>query len=236
MTAIKPIQKGSEILNDYGPLPRSDLLRRYGYITDEYKQYDVVELATSKIFESISSRHGLSANDLRLRQHGPLNKLRKQIFQIDELYEDDPDHFEDTFDIPQDVSDSSLEFFGPEWIMMIKSLIPDDHDLVHMQAHSVIPQPTMDSQVIEVLRDVLLGRQKDYATTIAEDVQYLKSTNLPARRRQAIEVRHGEKQILASALEYLQRGMRSLIADGEEVKLNGKMTEYDERDHKKQKT
>ena len=44
MIAIKPIKKGEEIFNDYGQLPRSDLLRRYGYITDRYEIWDVVEV------------------------------------------------------------------------------------------------------------------------------------------------------------------------------------------------
>ena len=45
MKALKPICAGEEIYNDYGPLPRSDLLRRYGYITDNYAQYDVAEVS-----------------------------------------------------------------------------------------------------------------------------------------------------------------------------------------------
>lgn len=49
MKSTKPIQKGEEIFNDYGELPRSDLLRRYGYITDNYMQYDVVELPLETI-------------------------------------------------------------------------------------------------------------------------------------------------------------------------------------------
>jgi SET domain-containing protein 6 len=44
MRAIKPITAGAEIFNDYGEIPRADLLRRYGYVTDNYAQYDVVEL------------------------------------------------------------------------------------------------------------------------------------------------------------------------------------------------
>jgi SET domain-containing protein 6 len=45
MKALKSIRAGEEIFNDYGPLPRSDLLRRYGYITDNYAQYDVAEVS-----------------------------------------------------------------------------------------------------------------------------------------------------------------------------------------------
>jgi len=49
MIALKPISKGEEIFNDYGQLPRSDLLRRYGYITDRYKKWDVVEVDSELI-------------------------------------------------------------------------------------------------------------------------------------------------------------------------------------------
>ena len=44
MIALRPIMKGDQIFNDFGQLPRSDLLRRYGYVTDQYKKWDVVEI------------------------------------------------------------------------------------------------------------------------------------------------------------------------------------------------
>lgn len=49
MRTIKPIAKGEEILNDYGQLPRSDLLRRYGYVTEQYAAYDVAEIPADLI-------------------------------------------------------------------------------------------------------------------------------------------------------------------------------------------
>ena len=49
MLATKPILKGEEIFNDYGEMPRSDLLRRYGYITEHYKKHDVVETSAEYI-------------------------------------------------------------------------------------------------------------------------------------------------------------------------------------------
>ena len=54
MKATKPIQAGAEIFNDYGPLPRSDLLRMYGYITKDYDRYDVVEV-TFNLIESVAA-------------------------------------------------------------------------------------------------------------------------------------------------------------------------------------
>lgn len=71
MTAIKRIQKGDEIFNDYGALPRPDLLRRYGYITDEYKKWDVVDLRTNKLAEIVMQDTGVASNDAKRRVSCP---------------------------------------------------------------------------------------------------------------------------------------------------------------------
>ena len=71
MMAIKRIQKGDEIFNDYGALPRSDLLRRYGYITDEYKKWDVVDLRTDKLAEIVMQDIGVASNDAERRVSCP---------------------------------------------------------------------------------------------------------------------------------------------------------------------
>jgi len=60
MKAIKPIHEGEEIFNDYGEIPRADLLRRYGYVTDNYAQYDVIELSLGDICQAA----GLSNSDV----------------------------------------------------------------------------------------------------------------------------------------------------------------------------
>jgi SET domain-containing protein 6 len=60
MKAIKPIQEGEEIFNDYGEITRADLLRRYGYVTDNYSQYDVIELP----LRDICLAAGLSNSDV----------------------------------------------------------------------------------------------------------------------------------------------------------------------------
>lgn len=56
---------GTEILNYYGPLPSSELLRRYGYVTPEHQRYDVVELPWTLIIASISKELGISEENLR---------------------------------------------------------------------------------------------------------------------------------------------------------------------------
>lgn len=57
MVALKSIRQGEEIFNDYGQLPRSDLLRRYGYVTDRYKNWDVVEISVDLVFRVVFDRH-----------------------------------------------------------------------------------------------------------------------------------------------------------------------------------
>lgn len=68
MRTIKPIAKGEEVLNDYGQLPRSDMLRRYGYVTEQYAQYDVAEISTTSIlavFSTIGTLPNLIEGSLR---------------------------------------------------------------------------------------------------------------------------------------------------------------------------
>ncbi len=67
MKALKPIRRNEEILNDYGPLPRSDLLRRYGYITDNYAQYDVVEVSLEDIRQISTKTMCLDLGDIETR-------------------------------------------------------------------------------------------------------------------------------------------------------------------------
>ena len=61
MTAIKQIRAGEQIFNDFGELPRSDLLRRYGFVTDRYRKWDVVEIPLTLIIECIDLRLGSHA-------------------------------------------------------------------------------------------------------------------------------------------------------------------------------
>ncbi|KAF2841543.1 SET domain-containing protein [Patellaria atrata CBS 101060] len=67
MKALKPIPTGEEIFNDYGPLPRSDLLRRYGYITPNYAKHDVVEVSAELVLDVIKTLNPLQEQEIDLR-------------------------------------------------------------------------------------------------------------------------------------------------------------------------
>jgi len=77
MKAIKPIQEGGEIFNDYGEIPRADLLRRYGYVTDNYASFDVVEFSLAEICQAA----GLPNSDVE-SQPRVYRSIPKLVFQI----------------------------------------------------------------------------------------------------------------------------------------------------------
>jgi SET domain-containing protein 6 len=58
------VKPGNEILNYYGPLPSSELLRRYGYVTPEHRRYDVVELPWKLVRSALAAQLSLSDSDL----------------------------------------------------------------------------------------------------------------------------------------------------------------------------
>ena len=62
MRALKRIEAGEEIFNDYGPLPRSELLRRYGYITPNYAKYDVVDIPYALFEDTAKTLFGFSSD------------------------------------------------------------------------------------------------------------------------------------------------------------------------------
>lgn len=63
MKATKVIGAEEEVFNDYGPLPRSDLLRMYGYVTDNYSTFDVVEVSADLI-ENVAASSGMDRSYL----------------------------------------------------------------------------------------------------------------------------------------------------------------------------
>lgn len=64
MTSLRPIKAGEEILNYYGPHPNSELLRRYGYVTEKHSRYDVVEIPWDIVESALSANFGIPSQVL----------------------------------------------------------------------------------------------------------------------------------------------------------------------------
>lgn len=74
-------------------------------------------------------------------------------------------------------------------------------------------ESSMDLAALSLLREVVRNRQQEYSTTIAEDVRLLQDQMIQGRQRMAIEIRLGEKEILAATLQYTERRAESLSFD-----------------------
>lgn len=195
MKAIDPIPKGDEIFNDYGPLPRSDLLRRYGYITDNYTQYDIVEVPLDLVVSTVKDVFALSDDT-----------VKQQLDLLEEA-----DALDDGYDISH--GDDLNEQFPLELKMLGLVLIPHSSPKFAKQAsRSELPKSWF-----VLMQELLKRRLGQYGTTVDQDTQYVDELRerldggmhdqSPAelrRRILAVQVRMGEKAILQSALAKLE--------------------------------
>lgn len=65
MVALRPIKAGEEILNYYGPLPSSDLLRRYGYFSEKHTVHDVAEVEWTMVIKATVNQLGMSEAEMK---------------------------------------------------------------------------------------------------------------------------------------------------------------------------
>ncbi|RDW83914.1 ribosomal lysine N-methyltransferase [Aspergillus mulundensis] len=188
MKAIKPIRAGEEIFNDYGEIPRSDLLRRYGYVTDNYASYDVVELPLDLICFSA----GLTDSNVE-------NQPRLQLLEELELLDDGYAILRPT---PEDMLP---DIIPAELIVLLQTLTLSPEQLAHQQKKQKPPKPAFSQKEARILFDTILVSQKRYSTTIEQDQQLLARINhfealsplegSDRRRKMAIQVRLGEKEV-----------------------------------------
>jgi SET domain-containing protein 6 len=195
MKALKPIRAGEEIFNDYGPLPRSDLLRRYGYVTDNYAQYDVVEIPMELVTD-LATVAGVHFED-----------------RIEYLEE------QDIIDTGYDITASSpftiQESLSPELVILVETLLLSQEEYERLKSKGKMPKPEkMTSNGAEFLHKLVQARTAQYATTLEEDIQSVNAippvgdaTTKQRRFAIAKAVRIGEKQLLRQTEESLAEMM-----------------------------
>lgn len=205
MKTILPVPAGAELYNDYGPLPRSDLLRRYGYTTANYTPYDVVEVSSLLI---VNTAAGATL--------APAEKQARVDYLLDE------DILEDSFDLeaaaPADIPD--------EVLVIVNTVLLTPDDFQRYKAANKLPKAKLTEASAEVLGAVLEARLREYPTTLEEDQRLLVGESLKGRERAAVEVRLGEKQILVAAYKELNRRVqekkRPAGEDGDEEERGSK--------------
>lgn len=196
MKALKPIKAGEEIFNDYGPLPRSDLLRRYGYITDNYAQYDVVEVPF-QLVTSFASEAGLAS--------------AKRLEHLDEQ-----GIVETGYDISASQPFDLLESLSPELVILTETLLLSPEEFDRVERKGKLPKPEkLSAKGAEFLHALVQARIQQYPTTLDEDLSTTTDTPMTGgysakERRQAMakQICIGEKRILRSAERALAELLR----------------------------
>lgn len=186
MKALKPIAASEEIFNDYGPLPRSDLLRRYGYLTNNYAPFDVVEMSHEVILQAVSQEGRLSEADVQERIE----------------YLDEEGIIDTGYDIAKRNVDETLdECFSTELLVLITTLALPHSEFQHLKERGKFPKIRgITTQIASLLLIVIKIRLSQYATSLEDDMQLLSAGGAQgARREMATVVRAGEKFILREA-------------------------------------
>ncbi|KAF5580208.1 ribosomal n-lysine methyltransferase 4 [Fusarium pseudoanthophilum] len=190
VTSLRSIKAGEEILNYYGPHPNSELLRRYGYVTEKHSRYDVVEIPWDIVESALTSNFGISSQVLE---------------QIRAALEED-EEFEDTFVLERETGEvkSDGTFAEPARFESMPEDLQEQLKTFLKGIKKAQPDAIPDKRKRDEIHQAVLAKTLEalvarYPTRISEDEALLKQ-DLNQRTRMAIAVRLGEKKLLQEAI------------------------------------
>ncbi|KAF5013437.1 hypothetical protein FDECE_549 [Fusarium decemcellulare] len=191
VTSLRLIKAGEEILNYYGPHPNSELLRRYGYVTERHSRYDVVEIPWEVVESVMVANFGISGQ--------VLEKLRNDLEEEEE--------FEDTFVLERETGEVNSDgtFSGPARFESMPEDLQQQLKTFLKGVKKAQPDAIPDKRKRDEIHQAVLAKTLEalasrYSTGISEDELLLKGQDLNQRTRMAIEVRLGEKKLLQEAI------------------------------------
>ncbi|EEQ90134.1 hypothetical protein RJZ56_006799 [Blastomyces dermatitidis] len=194
MKSIKPIRNGEEIFNDYGELPRADLLRRYGYVTDNYAQYDEAEIS----MQAICKAAGI--------QPATPDPEQPRLEFLENL-----GVFDDGYGIPRlNPNTPLMEALPEELLIALNTLTMPPEQFSERKTKNKAPNPTLGVTQATLLGHAVQQALGGYITTLEQDKQLLatisnvQASTVSGRRfKMALQVRMGEKEILSQLLAAL---------------------------------
>lgn len=179
MVAVKDIRTGDQIYNTYGPLPSSDLLRRYGYLesmnVEDYPMpNDVVEIDALLLVQTLGEDSSTQTRIDYLLDEGVLEDCF--VLEMGEL--------------------------PPELIVSIATLQLSTEEFQKYHKKGRLPKPELTEPVSTAIEDVLQKRLAMYPSTLEKDVESLHlQQDVSFAHRAALLIRISEQRILKQALE-----------------------------------
>lgn len=213
-TSLRPIARGEEILNYYGPLSNGELLRRYGYVTQTHQRWNLVDLSWQTVVAGFKKTEVASLSDKEwekvlgsfVDEEG--ESELEEGFIIDRGAED-PDsegkvHDDATtkkVDLPEELLAQMKEV-----MKVVKKIRPD-----------AVPDKTVrDRAIYAAIDKALEARAKEYSTGLGQDLQLyekLKGSSPDGtldRKTIALDVRIGEKLLLQEASQAVHARLAAL--------------------------
>jgi len=193
MSPLHGLPAQTPLYNDYGPLPRSDLLRRYGYITQNYAQFDVVELKGDLLTETII---GMENPTLPTEE-----KLQRIDFLIDE------ELLEDAFDLP--VPGPGAKNVPSEWAGIYVILTQPVGEEPKLPSSSSALKKIMKTRGYrECVREILRKRLAMYPPKEETEAGLPSGKEVSLRTKRRVEmarhVREGEIAILEALIKEVE--------------------------------
>ncbi|KAK1834902.1 ribosomal lysine N-methyltransferase [Podospora conica] len=206
-TALRRIARGEEILNYYGPLPTSELLRRYGYVTPAHARHDVVEVPWAVVLPHVKAQVSW------LGEKGWEGALAR-------LGEEEDDEVEDSFVLERRVEEPDEEGrVGGEAVLdALPEELTGQVGRLLKAVRKMAPAPPKEGKgledkgvrkeiCLEAVRRALGDVEGGYGTSLEEDEQLLagKGERGLGRVDMAVWVRRGEKRLLREAKAWVAK-------------------------------
>lgn len=203
-TALRPIARGEEILNYYGPLSNGELLRRYGYVTRAHRRYNLVDLSWAGLLASLKAEvTPLLREDEWEKVLGSFvdsegDSALEEGFIVDRGAED-PDsegRVRDDNNKKAEVPEEMLAQMK-EAMKAVKALRPD----------AVPDKAARDRAIYAAIAQALRARTQEYSTTLAQDLALYEKQKMSCPggvldpETMALDVRIGEKVLLQEVSE-----------------------------------
>lgn len=118
---------------------------------------------------------------------------------------------QDGYDLTRSTANQAFEF-DRALVLTITALLLNSEEFTEALEDPTEqqPPPSLRMPLALVLRRIISSRQSAYRTTTAEDATLLEDADVQRRRRMAIEVRLGEKEILAEAAGEVEKRIAKL--------------------------
>lgn len=151
---------------------------------------------------------------------------------------------EEGYSIPRIPPNGTLKDTIPkDFLVLLRALTLPIEDLNRLKARNKAPKPEFSTSEASLLRSLVTCRQSEYPTSVQEDESILRcleqqngyiNDSIPIRKKMAVQVRKGEKEILTQILTLLDTQDTHLVQPDQNGSTKRSMTD-DEKSSKRKR-